>query len=102
MKFFHVVTIVASIIASFVLFGAIVEDTAPKQAAAAAIAVGIAVIPYVFMRAVESTRNEELAELRQIAQFVAGNGGMLGRLCQVQDQKQIEPAGPHVSGAVRG
>jgi hypothetical protein len=101
MKFFHVVTIVASIIASFVLFGAIVEDTAPKQAAAA-IAVGIAVIPYVFMRAVESTRNEELAELRQIAQFVAGNGGMLGRLCQVQDQKQIEPAGPHVSGAVRG
>jgi hypothetical protein len=92
MTFLRVLTGVASVIALFTLFGALVEDTAPKQAAAAAIAVGIAVIPYVFMRAVEASRNDQLAELRQIARSAYGNGGILGRICQLQEQKQGEPA----------
>jgi len=82
MRFFRVVTVVASIIAAFVLLAAFVETSAPKQAATASIALGIAVIPYVLMRAVDASRNQELEELRQIARGVYGNGGRLGRLCQ--------------------
>jgi hypothetical protein len=50
-KFFHVLTIVGTVIGGFLLVGALTADSAPKQAAEAAIAVAFGVLPYCFARA---------------------------------------------------
>lgn len=53
-KFFWVLTLIASVLGGIGLFFiAISPASAPQQAAGAAIAIGVAVIPYVFTRAVE-------------------------------------------------
>jgi hypothetical protein len=49
------ITLIASCIAAFMLFGAIVSSqSAPQQAAGAALALGVVVIPYVFTRCIEA------------------------------------------------
>lgn len=46
-------TLLCSLVGAFLLFEALGAEAAPAQAAAAAVACGFAVIPYVFTRAVE-------------------------------------------------
>jgi hypothetical protein len=54
MKFFWLATAVAASFAVVVLLGTLATSTgAPQQAAGAAVAVAVAVIPYVFTRAIE-------------------------------------------------
>jgi hypothetical protein len=53
MKFFFLLAALGAVVAFFSLIGAGLENSAPKQAAAAAIAIGWAVVPYVLARAVE-------------------------------------------------
>lgn len=53
MKFFYVLTALGAVIGFFLMLAAVFASSAPAQAAAAAIGVGCAVIPYVFARAVE-------------------------------------------------
>lgn len=48
-----IVTLLGACIGGFLLFAAFSAQAAPAQGAAAAVAVGCAVIPYVFTRAVE-------------------------------------------------
>jgi hypothetical protein len=47
------VTLLSTCVASFLLFAAINAEAAPAQGAAAAVACGFAIIPYVFTRAIE-------------------------------------------------
>lgn len=54
-KFLWVITALACIPSGALLLLALVAQGAPQQAAGAAIAVAVAVIPYVFTRAVEGT-----------------------------------------------
>lgn len=54
MKFFWVCTLLASILAGAVLaFGLLMAKGAPQEAATAGVALCLAVIPYVFTRAIE-------------------------------------------------
>jgi Flp pilus assembly protein protease CpaA len=56
-KFLWVVVLVSSALGGLVLaVGALLLQSAPQQAAAAAIAVGLAVIPYCIARAAEGLR----------------------------------------------
>lgn len=50
-KFFHILTILGTIVGGFMLLEALTADSAPKQAAAAAVAVAFGVLPYCFARA---------------------------------------------------
>ncbi len=51
MTFVWVLALIGSIVGGFTLFGAVVQGSAPQQGALAAVAVGLAVIPYCFARA---------------------------------------------------
>jgi hypothetical protein len=54
MVFFYVVTAIMTVIATIVLIGGLAKATgSPQEAAVAAIAVAIAVLPYIFARCVE-------------------------------------------------
>jgi len=53
MKFFYVISLLCAGVSIFNLLGATLQDSAPKQAAAAAIAIGWAVVPYVIARSIE-------------------------------------------------
>ena len=46
-------TMLSSTLGAYLLFGALSAEAAPGQAAAAAVAIGFAVIPYVFTRSLE-------------------------------------------------
>jgi hypothetical protein len=53
-KFFWAITLLASLVAAAGLAAsALLLNSAPQQAAGAAISLGIALIPYIFTRAVE-------------------------------------------------
>ena len=47
------VTMLSTCLGGYLLFGALFAGAAPAQAAGAAVAVGFAVIPYVFTRSIE-------------------------------------------------
>ena len=47
------VTLIATCVGGLILFSAISATAAPAQGAAAAVACGLAIIPYVFTRAME-------------------------------------------------
>lgn len=67
MRFCYAVTLIASIIAALVAVGGNAAATgAPQQAAASAIALAIAVIPYVFSRCVEKFGSSAVDELREL------------------------------------
>lgn len=53
MKFFFGLAALGAVVAFFSLIGALTQDSAPRQAAAGVIAIGWAVVPYVFARAIE-------------------------------------------------
>jgi hypothetical protein len=53
MKILWCLVTIATVIAGFALIGAIVASAAPAQGAAAAVAVGLAVIPYCFARSLQ-------------------------------------------------
>jgi hypothetical protein len=60
MIFIWILALLGSIAAGLTLFGGILfSNGAPQQAAAAAIAVGFAVIPYCFARAIEKLNRGE-------------------------------------------
>jgi hypothetical protein len=61
---FWMLTLLGCVVGGFFLFSSFVEKGAPQQAAAAAIAVGFAVIPYCFARAVS-----ELSAMRKAERF---------------------------------
>ena len=66
-KFLCVLTIIGAVIGGFFLIGAFVEDSAPKQAASAGIAVALAVIPYCLARAAAAlSTSESVAELKHL------------------------------------
>jgi 1-acyl-sn-glycerol-3-phosphate acyltransferase len=53
-KLFWIISLLGAVAGGFSLFGSFAEDSAPKQAAAAAIAAGLAIIPYCLARSVEA------------------------------------------------
>ena len=58
MRFCYIVTAICTSIAALVLVvGTAGANGAPQEAAAAAMAIGLAVIPYVFSRCVEKIRD---------------------------------------------
>lgn len=66
------------VLASILLLAALAES-APEQAAGAAIAVGIAIVPYCFARSVESLaapvqRRSEPSWLLTVGQWACGTG----------------------------
>lgn len=69
-KFFWVVNSICCVAAGFELLAAMVQDSAPKQAAAASVAVGLAVVPYCFARSLDeisaaSTKTPEAVQQPQ-------------------------------------
>jgi len=56
MAFFWVITMLGCLAGGLGLVFALFLDSAPQQAAAAAISIGFAVVPYCFARAIEKTR----------------------------------------------
>lgn len=68
--FCWVVTIICCVIAGIVLMStAFASDGAPQQAAGAAIAAALVVIPYVFTRAVSELSGKEQQESRQLTEI---------------------------------
>ena len=59
MTFVWVLALIGSILGGFTLLGVFLQTGAPQQGALAAIAVGLAVIPYCFARAIEKMRGNE-------------------------------------------
>lgn len=71
-RFFWVGTIIGSVIGALSLFGSLLDNSAPRQAAGAAIAVALAVIPYCIARAVDGLMDSPTTELRKLNdQFAA-------------------------------
>ncbi|MCW5648369.1 MAG: hypothetical protein KIS62_01350 [Ramlibacter sp.] len=66
----YIVTLISSAIGGLVLiFGSVGAKSSPQEAAAAAIGIGLAVIPYVFARCVQISRDR--AETMAVAQRTA-------------------------------
>ena len=53
-----VLTLIATAVGGFVLWSAINAEAAPAQGAAAAVACGLVIIPYVFTRALEALNSK--------------------------------------------
>jgi hypothetical protein len=51
---FWLIALLGSVLSAYMLFQAFTADSAPKQGAAAAMALGVAVIPYCLARSVEN------------------------------------------------
>ena len=69
--FCWVITIIASILAAFVLIGTVVGSSgAPQEAAGAAISAAIVIIPYVFTKAVEGLTNRAEEQSERIIEML--------------------------------
>ena len=69
---FWLLSIVGALFGAITLVESFTADSAPKQAAAAAMAVGLTVIPYCLARAISAlTTDPMLAELTKLNQQVA-------------------------------
>ena len=69
-QFLYIVTLISSAMGGLVLvIGSMRANSAPQEAAAAAMGIGLAVIPYVFARCVQITKDraESLAAARKTA-----------------------------------
>lgn len=85
-KFLYVLTIIGSIVGSCFLTGAFLDDSAPKQAASAGIAVAFAVIPYCLARASSAlTNSESISELRCVNERLATHTRLLAALANAAE-----------------
>ena len=81
MKAHWILTMVGCIAGGFKITGALYDDSAPRQGAAAAIAVGFAVIPYCLARALEGlSQSRETKELTALNEKVAVHTKLLRAL----------------------
>jgi hypothetical protein len=91
MRVLHVLTILAAFAAGLVLvFGVGGANGAPQEAAAAAIAVGIAVIPYVGMRAFDASRGEQIEVMKRVEEALKAHTGMLAYLANAQHHDEAK------------
>lgn len=102
---FSIITIIGSLIGALLLFTSFAMDSAPQQGATAAIAVGLAVIPYCITRTIQMlTDNSEDAlhrihheshVSRQAASFGDEASSVAGdsmRESATRQQKELAPA----------
>lgn len=62
--FMKIATYIGAILGLLFLFGSMADDSAPRMAAHAAVAIGLAVIPYVITRLIAMTHHEEQQRIR--------------------------------------
>jgi hypothetical protein len=75
-SFFYVIALLASLLAGLILvLGLVTANGAPQESAVAAIAVAVAVIPYVFARAVEKLGKPESTKLLEQIQAALARKG---------------------------
>lgn len=85
-KFLYALTVIGSIVGSFFLIGAFLEDSAPKQAASAGIAVALAVVPYCLARASSALSNSEsISELKCVNDTLATHTRLLAALANAAE-----------------
>jgi hypothetical protein len=87
-RFLHVLTIVAAVGAGLFLMGAFAQNGAPQQAAVAAIAVGIAVIPYIMMRGFDSSRTEEIEQIKKLNETLEKQGRIIASLAEARHEEK--------------
>ena len=77
MKFFGFLSLFGAIVAALVLLtGMFTAQSAPQEAAIAALAIAIAVIPYVFFRVLQALRQaDDLAAIRRLLEARPGGPG---------------------------
>ena len=89
MKFLRFMTCLGAFVAGGVfVFGLATANGAPQQAAAAAIAVGIAVIPYVGMRAFDASRSEQIEVMKRVEEALKTHTPMLAYLANTQSHQE--------------
>jgi hypothetical protein len=98
MKSLHIITILGCVCRGFILVGTFLTATgAPQQGAGAALAVALAVIPYCFVRAVESWAEPSAseAELRKLNETLATHTRLLAQLANasIEGRKDKQCAG---------
>src|SRR5258708_4285824 len=81
MKAVHILTILGALFGGVRLIDTLMKaNTAPQQAAGAALAAAIAVIPYCFARAVEIMASPRDAELKRVNETLATHTRLLADL----------------------
>lgn len=91
-KFLWVVTFFGAVAGAFTLVESLSADSAPKQAAAAAIAVGLAVIPYCMARAVTELSAPSLTELKRLNEKLADHTRLLAAQAKAANPAEPEAA----------
>jgi hypothetical protein len=78
--FLWVVAAIGALAGSLFVIGAFFEDSAPKQAASAAVGLGLAVIPYCLARSCDEYNNETVRELKALNETMATHTRLLAEV----------------------